>query len=144
VGTVKIIATGGTIANTDAGRISVGQVLDDIQRQHAGAMEASPAVSIDDILREGAETFTPHEWGVIAVAVGKAAADPGVDGIVVTHGTYTAEETAYFLHLTVRTDKPSARSASTRPSATMGTRTSSTPSGSRHPSTPVAAARCCC
>lgn len=117
---VKIIATGGTIANTDAGRISIGRVLDDIQRQHAGAMDAASAISIDDIIREGAETFTPHEWWVIAAAVGRAAADPGVDGIVVTHGTYTAEETAYFLHLTVRTEKPVVVVCSQRKHATIG------------------------
>lgn len=120
MGNVKIIATGGTIANTDAGRISIGQVLEDITRQHAGAMDAVSAVSIDDIIREGAETFTPHEWAVIAAAVGKAAADPGVDGIVVTHGTYTAEETAYFLHLAVRTDKPVVVVCSQRKHATVG------------------------
>lgn len=120
MGNIKVIATGGTIANTDAGRISIDRVLDDIQRQHAGAMDAASAVSIDDIIREGAETFTPHEWGVIAAAVGRAAADPGVDGIVVTHGTYTAEETAYFLHLTVRTDKPVVVVCSQRKHATVG------------------------
>lgn len=120
MGSVRIIATGGTIANTESGRIGVGQVLEDIRRQHLVASDAATSVSIEDIIREGAETFTPHEWTVIAAAVDRAAADPAVDGIVVTHGTYTAEETAYFLHLTVRTDKPVVVVCSQRKHASLG------------------------
>ena len=120
MGNVRIIATGGTIANTEGGRIGIGQVLDDIRRQHpAGSIPAS-AVSIEDIIREGAETFTPHEWMAIAAAVDRAATDPAVDGIVVTHGTYTAEETAYFLHLTARTHKPVVVVCSQRKHASLG------------------------
>ena len=39
-------------------------------------------------------------------ATSAGAEDPRVDGIIVTHGTFTTEETAYFLHLVVRTEKP--------------------------------------
>jgi L-asparaginase len=46
------------------------------------------------------------QWFDIAGAVSGAADDPRVDGIIVTHGTFTTEETAYFLHLTIRTEKP--------------------------------------
>ena len=47
-----------------------------------------------------------EQWLEIGRAVADAALDPGIDGVVVTHGTFTVEETAFFLHLTVRTDKP--------------------------------------
>lgn len=117
---IRIIATGGTIANTEGGRISVSQVLDDIRRHYPRAIDPSWSVSIDDIIREGAETFTEHEWAVIAAAVNRAAADTAVDGIVVAHGTYTAEETAYFLHLTAHTDKPLIVVSSQRKHATVG------------------------
>ncbi len=43
----------------------------------------------------------------------------GVDGIVVTHGTDTMEETAYFLNLTVKSDKPVVMVGSMRPSTAV-------------------------
>jgi len=46
------------------------------------------------------------QWFEVARAASAAAEDPRVDGIIVTHGTFTTEETAYFLHLVVRTEKP--------------------------------------
>jgi L-asparaginase len=58
------------------------------------------------VFRAGAEEFTPQHWLAIARAVERQADNPRVSGVVVTHGTVTAEETAYFLALTVRTAKP--------------------------------------
>ena len=78
----------------------------DIEDRHPATSALLTSASVEDILREGAETFTPREWLTIGAAVNRAADDPGVDAIVVTHGTYAAEETAYFLHLTARTSKP--------------------------------------
>lgn len=116
-----IVATGGTIANTLDGRIGVAQVLADIGARHPAAhLERSADLVIDEVLREGAETFTPTEWGAIAGAVNRAAANPEVDGVVVTHGTYTAEETAYFLHLTAATRKPVVVACSQRKHGTVG------------------------
>jgi L-asparaginase len=77
-------------------------------------------ITVNDIIREGAETFTPREWTKISAAVRSAVADPAVDGVVVTHGTFTAEETAYFLHLTVATDKPVVVACSQRKHHTIG------------------------
>ncbi len=104
---VRIVATGGTVANTKQGRISVDEVLDDIGRLHPNEDPRTIAnIDIVDVLRQGAATFTPGDWITIGRAVQAAADDPAVAGVIVTHGTYTAEETAYFLHLTVRTEKP--------------------------------------
>ena len=98
---VKIVATGGTVANTVTGRLSVDELLRDIPE----AKEIAD-LEISDVLRLASRTFTPSEWLKIGYAVADAAEDDRVDGIVVTHGTLTAEETAYFLHLVVRTSKP--------------------------------------
>lgn len=98
---VKIVATGGTVANTVSGRLSVDELLRDIPE----AKEIAD-LEISDVLRLASRTFTPSEWLKIGYAVADAADDDRVDGIVVTHGTLTAEETAYFLHLVVRTSKP--------------------------------------
>lgn len=119
--TIAIVATGGTIANTLDGRVPVEDVLAHIRREHpTTTIEQLAEVSVRDVLREGAETFTPREWLIIASAVNDAAQDPHVDGIVVTHGTYTTEETAYFLHLTARTDKPVVVTCSQRKHRSIG------------------------
>jgi L-asparaginase len=118
---VRIVATGGTIANTLQGRIGVEQVIEDIRAWHpAGDPARFARIAVTEILREGAETFTPDEWLTISRTVNDCVADADVDGVVVTHGTYTAEETAYFLHLTVRGEKPVVVVCSQRKHGTIG------------------------
>jgi L-asparaginase len=118
---IQIISTGGTIANTVDGRVGMEQVLKDIRHWYPAGDPATHAqLTVTEILREGAETFTPREWLTISHAVTDAVAKPDVAGIVVTHGTYTAEETAYFLHLTARTDKPVVVACSQRKHGTIG------------------------
>lgn len=102
---IAVIATGGTIQNTPGGRISVQEVWERI-----GAYAGDPAPTVDlrveDILRAGSETFGPAEWHAIATRAQALADDDSIDAVVVTHGTFTAEETAYLLHLTLDTHKP--------------------------------------
>jgi L-asparaginase len=118
---VRIIATGGTIGNTPEGRIGIDRVLADIGRRYPADDPAARAeLDVQEVLREGAETFTPAEWLVIGRAVADAVADPALDGVVVTHGTFTAEETAYFLHLTIRTEKPVVVACAQRKHSTSG------------------------
>ncbi len=118
---VAVVATGGTVANTPEGRVSVEQVIEDIRKWYpAGDPSALAQIEVLDVLREGAETFTPAEWLTISRAVNERLADPAVDGVVVTHGTYTAEETAYFLHLTVNSEKPVVVVCSQRKHSTAG------------------------
>jgi L-asparaginase len=118
---IRLVATGGTIANMPDGRVGIQSVLDDIGRWYPSSHPSQHAeLSVVDVLREGAETFTPREWLTIARAVSEAAAVPGVDGIVVTHGTFTSEESAYFLHLSIKTDKPIVVACSQRKHSTIG------------------------
>jgi L-asparaginase len=98
---IKVIATGGTIANTSHGLIGIDDVLKDIPQARA---MADFKVTEASRVRSGALRLA--QWFDIARAVSAAAEDPRVDGIIVTHGTFTTEETAYFLHLTIRTEKP--------------------------------------
>jgi L-asparaginase len=98
---IKIIATGGTIANTSHGLISIDEVLKDIPQARAMAdFEVTEATRV----RSGAMRLA--QWFDIARMANAAAEDARVDGIIVTHGTFTTEETAYFLDLVVRTEKP--------------------------------------
>jgi len=98
---IKIISTGGTIANTGNGLIGIDEVLKDIPQARAMAdFEVAEATRV----RSGALRLS--HWHDIARIANAAAEDSKVDGIIVTHGTFTTEETAYFLHLVVRTEKP--------------------------------------
>ena len=98
---IKIISTGGTIANTGHGLIAIDEVLKDIPQAKALAdFEIFEATRV----RSGQMRLT--QWLEIARAAGAAAEDTRVDGIIVTHGTFTTEETAYFLHLCVHSEKP--------------------------------------
>lgn len=112
---IKIIATGGTIVNTDRGLISVAELLKDIpQAQELADFELAEAVRV----RSG--SIQLNHWLDIARLASEAANDPTVDGIIITHGTFTVEETAYFLHLTVQTRKPIVCVASQRPHSALG------------------------
>jgi L-asparaginase len=98
---IKIISTGGTIANTSHGLIAIDDVLKDIpQARRMADFEIIEATRV----RSGQLRLA--QWFDIARAVSAAAEDPRVDGVIITHGTFTTEETAYFLHLTIRTEKP--------------------------------------
>ena len=71
-------------------------------------------------LRAGGQTFSMFELVLISNAVNQALAEDYVAGCVVTHGTFTAEETACFLHYTVNSDKPVVVAASQRRHSSMG------------------------
>jgi L-asparaginase len=71
-------------------------------------------------LRAGGETFTMGELALISNTVNKALKNEDVVAAVVTHGTFTSEETAYFLNLTVNSDKPVIVSASQRRHRSIG------------------------
>jgi len=98
---IKIISTGGTIANTGHGLIGIDEVLKDIPRARAMA-----DFEITEATRVRSGQMRLAQWFDVARAASAAAEDSRVDGIIVTHGTFTTEETAYFLHLVVHTEKP--------------------------------------
>jgi L-asparaginase len=70
--------------------------------------------------RVGSSELGIDDWRAIGQAAQALAADERTVGVVLTHGTYTSEETAYLLHLTLKTVKPVVVVASQRRHGTIG------------------------
>jgi L-asparaginase len=117
---IVILGTGGTIQNTESGRLTLGQVIDDLRTRGPLPVPSGVELAPVDLLSEGAENFGPAEWLEIASAVEAQMQREDVDGVVVTHGTFTAEETAFVLHLVVRTEKPVVVAVSQRKHGMIG------------------------
>ena len=73
----------------------------------------------EQVFQIASESFTNEKLITLAKRVAALAKDPGVDGIVITHGTDTIEETSFFLTLTVHTEKPVVIVGSMRPGTAM-------------------------
>jgi L-asparaginase type II len=107
---VKVVATGGTIANTEGGRISVDQIIAELPE-----VKAIADLRVEEIIRVGSASLTYQHLIDTAKAIERIfAKEPEIDGIVVTIGSNTSEEMAYFLNLAVHSDKPIAVTAAQR------------------------------
>ena len=60
----------------------------------------------EQLVKIGSQDMNDKVWLALAKRINLLLADKDVDGIVITHGTDTLEETAYFLNLTIKSDKP--------------------------------------
>lgn len=99
---VKIFATGGTIANTPDGRIAVQAIIDELPE-----VEDIAELRVEDVTRVASSNLTWQEFIDTARAIERSLAEePEIDGVVVTIGSNTSEEMAYFLNLVLDTDKP--------------------------------------
>src|ERR1700704_1354122 len=97
---IKVVATGGTIANTPSGRLHAGEVAEAIPQ-----LKKVARLEVEEVIRVGSSPITVDNWLTLARRINEILArEPGVQGVVVTHGSNTLEETAYFLHLTIKTD----------------------------------------
>ena len=105
---IQIVATGGTIANTLDGRIPIQQVIADIRENFPETHEFLDSVKFEvmDLIRVGSGELTGGNFLEIARTVNRVIQEPGVKGVIVTQGTTTSEDTAYFLHLLVKSEKP--------------------------------------
>lgn len=117
---IGVVATGGTIQNAPHGRIPIADVWAQLDRYAGDPRRPDVDLEVHDILRAGSETFGATEWRAIVETVQRLADDEAIEAIVVTHGTFTAEETAYLLHLTVDTKKPVVVVVSQRKHGTPG------------------------
>ena len=120
---IVILATGGTIAGsaesgTQAGYDS-GQVGVDVLINAVPELQDVARVSGEQIANVGSQNMNDEVWLKLAKRINELGQSPVVDGVVITHGTDTMEETAYFLHLAVDTDKPVVLTGSMRPSTAL-------------------------
>jgi len=105
---VVVLATGGTIASTfdeEIGALRAALTGDEIVSSVPGLSEVA-RVSVEQIANVNSRDMTPAIWRRLAERANELLAMPEVAGVVVTHGTDTLEETAYFLDLTVTSEKP--------------------------------------
>jgi L-asparaginase len=120
---VKIIATGGTIAGEAASSAqsgyTSGQVGVETLIKAVPSLSRIARVSGEQISNVGSQDMSDEIWLKLATRINELAASPEVDGIAITHGTDTMEETAYFLHLVVKTKKPIVLTGSMRPSTAL-------------------------
>ncbi len=126
---IAIIGTGGTISGVGRDRLDFYEYGTSGRFMHVEELIASvPELpSVADVLpirykNVGSGDIGPTDWlALLRIIHTTAAADPSVDGFVVTHGTATLEETAYFLNLAVKTPKPVIVVGAMRPSSALGT-----------------------
>lgn len=121
---VVILATGGTIAGAGATAVnsatySAAKVP--VDKLIAGLPELSKVANVrgEQVFQVASESLTNDNLLVLAKRVSALSKQADVDGIVITHGTDTIEETAYFLTLTVHTPKPIVVVGSMRPGTAL-------------------------
>src|SRR6185369_6083398 len=119
---IVILATGGTIAGaaasgTQAGYTSGSVGIDAMVNAVPGIKELAN-IKGEQIANVGSQDISFDIMLKLAKRINTLLAGP-VDGIVITHGTDTMEETAYFLNLTVKSDKPVVMVGSMRPSTAV-------------------------
>nr|WP_314640597.1 asparaginase [uncultured Pseudomonas sp.] len=121
---VVILATGGTIAGAGASAANSATYQAakvGIEQLNAGVPELSQLANVrgEQVMQIASESITNDNLLQLGRRVAELADSKDVDGIVITHGTDTLEETAYFLNLVEKTDKPIIVVGSMRPGTAM-------------------------
>ena len=119
---IMILATGGTIAGaqastTEAGYKSGTFSVDDLIKAVPQLKDIAD-ISGEQVANIGSQTMNHEVWLKLAKRVNEVLKG-NTDGVVITHGTDTMEETAYFLSLVVKSDKPVILVGSMRPATAI-------------------------
>ena len=120
---VVVLATGGTIAGAATSNVKAGYTSGQVGVQEllAAVPEAKKLARLsgEQIANIGSQDMNDSVWIKLAIRVNELLAMPDVSGVVITHGTDTIEETAYFLNLVIKSPKPVVLTASMRPSTAL-------------------------
>lgn len=141
---IVVLGTGGTIAGTaasagdnigyTAAQVGVGQLLDAIPA--LPTVLAGHALLTEQVAQIDSKDMSVAVWQQLAGRVAHWLTQPGVQGIIVTHGTDTLEETAYFLQALLDPPKPVVLTCAMRPATAVA------PDGPQNLLDAIAVARC--
>lgn len=123
---VALIVTGGTIDSVGADRLDLAWYIENNRRLDAGELvrsvpELADIASVEEtpFRRLPSHALVDRDWLDLAELLHEVFAQDRADGAVVTHGTNTLEETAYFLNLVLKTDRPVVLVGSMRPASAL-------------------------
>jgi L-asparaginase len=124
---VAVITTGGTIDSLGTDRLDLAAYLDNARRLAPGGLLAGVAPELATIAdvhevqfrRVRAHAITDEDLADLVASVRYQLDREGVDGVVVTHGTNTLEETAWLLHLVVPGDAAIVITGAMRPASAL-------------------------
>ncbi|HMF93925.1 MAG TPA: asparaginase [Vicinamibacterales bacterium] len=113
---VRLVATGGTISNRTGGRLTAEDLVNAMP-----GIEQYAKPEYEQFANVASSQLTLEQWLGLSKRINELlATESELGGVVVTSGTDTLEETAYFLNLTVRSDKPVVVVGSMRNPSTLG------------------------
>jgi len=120
---IKVLATGGTIAGAQANQAEAGYTsgkfsIDDLIKAVPQLKEVAD-ISGEQVANIGSQTMNNEVWLKLAARANQLLSADDTDGIVITHGTDTMEETGYFLSLVVKNEKPVVLVGSMRPATAI-------------------------
>jgi L-asparaginase len=112
---VRLVATGGTISDRQGARLTAEELIKAIP-----GLDRYATAEFEQFANASSASLSLAQWLDLARRLNTLADETTLSGIVVTSGTDTLEELAYFLHLTVRTEKPIVVVGSMRNPGTLG------------------------
>src|SRR5215831_14703375 len=120
---IVVLATGGTIAGKGGSDVEAAYTPGElgVEQLFSAAPQAKKLATLrgEQVSNVGSQDINDEVWLRLGRRVNELASLPDVDGIVITHGTDTIEETAYFLNLIAKTSKPVVMTAAMRPSTAL-------------------------
>ncbi len=120
---IIILATGGTIAgagaSSDRAGYTAGKIPIDDLIGSIPTVKKIASITGEQIASVGSQDMTIDIWKKLAVRINQIFKNGEADGVVVTHGTDTQEETGYFLDLLIAYDKPVVLTGSMRPATAI-------------------------
>jgi L-asparaginase len=121
---VWIFSTGGTIAGsgsspTDFSNYKAGNITGEVLVASVPQLAEIANIKVEQVVNVNSSNLTTDNLLTLSRRINEILDDPKVAGVVITHGTNTLEETAYFLNLTVKSDRPVVIVGSMRPSTAI-------------------------
>src|SRR6184192_3826832 len=123
---IALILTGGTIDSVGKDRLDLAWYIEAGKRLGDGELlqqlpELKSIAEVQEVpfRRLPSHALVDKDWLDLVRTVHSIFDQDQADGVVITHGTNTIEETAYFLNLTLKTDKPVVLVGSMRPASAM-------------------------